>query len=99
MRFASRLAKIRSLEEKITGLRDHEEDAVSCSDHADYQVRYLMVKKKFYSLQVQKKDSDLNRASGEQSSLLKYGKMNNPRGEENLEVNLKRVHGPTYRWR
>ena len=36
---------------------------------------------------------------GEESSLLRYRKINDPQGEENLEVNLKRLQGPTYRWR
>lgn len=72
---------------------------MSSSYHADYPVRYPKVRKKIYSLQVQKKDSDLKCASGEESSQLRYGKINTSQGEENLEVNLKRVQGPTYRER
>lgn len=64
-------------------------------------MRYLKVRKKIYSLQVQKKKKRFRfkMCIGEESSLLRYRKINDPQGEENLEVNLKRLQGPTYRWR
>lgn len=84
--------------EKRAELGGHEENAVSSSNHADYQVRYPKLRKKIDSLPIQKKDSALKCAPGGESLLLRCGKINDPQGEENLEVNLKRLQGPTYRW-